>query len=134
MAIELSSVEQLKRGFVISGHTNNDFSGYSVSNAGDVNGDGLADLIVGAYAANSAAGKSYVVFGQTGTTAIELSLVEQDKRGFVINGQTTADNNGFSVSNAGDVNGDGLADLIVGAKGAKGGAGKSYVVFGQTGT
>jgi hypothetical protein len=51
-------------------------SGYSVSSAGDVNGDGLDDLIVGAHQAdltNSAdAGKSYVVFGKANTDAINL--------------------------------------------------------------
>jgi hypothetical protein len=53
-----------------------DESGYSVSSAGDVNGDGLDDLIVGAYQANpssqSNAGKSYVVFGKQDNTAINL--------------------------------------------------------------
>jgi hypothetical protein len=42
-----------------------DYSGCSVSNAGDVNGDGLDDLIVGAYDAKLSAGKSYVIFGKT---------------------------------------------------------------------
>jgi hypothetical protein len=42
----------VKCGFVIKGESENDYSGYSVSNAGDVNGDGLDDLIVGAYLLN----------------------------------------------------------------------------------
>jgi hypothetical protein len=54
-----------------------DHSGYSVSNAGDVNGDGLDDLIIGAYGADpsgkSSAGKSYIVFGKQDTDAINLS-------------------------------------------------------------
>jgi hypothetical protein len=51
-----------QRGFVINGESVRDHSGHSVSSAGDVNGDGLDDLIVGAYFTNSSAGKSYVVF------------------------------------------------------------------------
>jgi hypothetical protein len=54
-------------GFVINGESMGDHSGWSVSSAGDVNGDGLDDLIVGAYQADSSnksnAGKSYIVFG-----------------------------------------------------------------------
>jgi hypothetical protein len=51
-----------------------DSSGWSISNAGDVNGDGLDDLIVGAFAAikNSYTGKSYVIFGKKDNTAINL--------------------------------------------------------------
>jgi hypothetical protein len=81
-----------------------------------------------------------VVFGQTGTTAVDLSAIAAGfsgdvtlygygTGGFVINGQCAYDQSGHSVSSAGDVNGDGLADLIVGSA-----AGRSYVVFGQTGT
>ncbi|MCF7965423.1 MAG: FG-GAP-like repeat-containing protein [Methylobacter tundripaludum] len=141
-AIDLSAVAAGTGGFVINGQYGSDYNGYSVAGAGDVNGDGLADLIVGAHASDpasvSAAGRSYVVFGQTGTTAIDLSAVAAGSGGFVISGQSADDYSGYSVAGAGDVNGDGLADLIVGALGgdpaAGSAAGRSYVVFGKAGT
>jgi hypothetical protein len=60
-------------------------------------------------------GRSFVVFGTADTDVIELSSVTSGTGGFVINGEKAGDNSGFSVSSAGDVNGDGLSDLIVGA-------------------
>ncbi len=124
-------------GFVINGIDQNDYSGWSVSGAGDVNGDGLADLIIGATQADpggdSRAGESYVVFGKANGAAVALADVAAGTGGFVVNGIDVADGSGRSVSGAGDVNGDGLADLIVGAFGADPGgdsyAGESYVVF-----
>jgi hypothetical protein len=71
--------------------------------------------------------------GKTDGTAIDLSAI--DTRGFVINGEMGNDGSGYSVSTAGDVNGDGLDDVIVGANRAdpigRKDAGKSYVVFGK---
>ncbi|MEO1211656.1 MAG: Calx-beta domain-containing protein, partial [Cyanobacteria bacterium J06638_20] len=130
-------------GFAINGVTGNDFSGRSVSGAGDINGDGIDDLIIGAYVAaangNYGAGTSYVVFGrQTGFGAsLNLSALNGNN-GFAINGVITGDRSGRSASGAGDINGDGIDDLIIGASFAdpnrNSDSGASYVVFGrQTG-
>ena len=132
-AVSLSTVANGTGGFVITGQTAGDLIGYIVSAAGDVNGDGLNDVLISAPYVNNATGKSYVVFGKTDTSAVNLSAVANGTGGFVITGQAVGDQSGFSVSGVGDVNGDGLADVLVGAPYAAGYAGKSYVVFGKTG-
>ncbi|QCI79622.1 hypothetical protein E6W36_08955 [Hankyongella ginsenosidimutans] len=96
-------------GFRIIGDAAGNRAGYSVSNAGDVNADGIDDLIVGAFG-NTSAGAAYVIFGRSGGRSnIDLSNLSSAD-GFRIIGRA-----GISVSNAGDVNDDGLADLIVGS-------------------
>ncbi|MDZ7950701.1 hypothetical protein [Nostoc sp. DedQUE09] len=127
-------------GFAINGINAGDFSGYSVSSAGDVNDDSIADLIIGAPSASPNAnlsGQSYVVFGKSTGWSATLNLSDLNgANGFAINGINTGDNSGYSVSSAGDVNDDGIADLIIGAlyadPNSNDDSGQSYVVFGKS--
>ncbi len=125
-------------GFSISGLTNFDLFGTSVASAGDVNGDGFGDIIVGAdgatVGANSAAGESYVIFGKASGFGTSFDLTTLDgTNGFRIQGGAATDHSGRSVASAGDINADGLDDLVIGAYRAGGGGvpGASYVVLGQ---
>jgi hypothetical protein len=128
-------------GYELFGEASNDKFGYSVASAGDVNGDGFDDLIIGAYGADpngvAEAGASYVVFGGGGESVLEISSPELDgSNRFQIIGEATRDFSGFSVASAGDVNGDGFDDLVIGAFGSDQNAdysGVSYVVFGKSG-
>ena len=135
-SLELSFLDG-SNGYVLSGHLANDHAGVSVSGIGDVNGDGIDDVIVGASEADPGgradAGKSYVVFGRTEpmTAALELSALN-GTNGFVLNGIDAGDASGASVSGAGDVNGDGIDDLVIGAPNADRFLGETYVVFGRT--
>ncbi len=123
-------------GFVLNGIDEedrsswSDESGVSVSSAGDVNGDGFDDIIIGAWYADpngrENAGESYVVFGNPGGFAASFDLADLDgSNGFVLNGIWQWDRSGLSVSSAGDVNGDGFDDLIIGAFGAVPSSGRS---------
>ena len=141
--VDLADVAAGNGGFVIHGRNAGDGPGYSVSSAGDLNGDGFDDLIVGAPSSSpgpsrNAAGDSYVVFGHGGAFGpIDLADVANNSGGFVIFGEENLDQSGYSVAAAGDIDGDGFADLLIGAPGGAGPAngralaGDSYVLFGS---
>ena len=141
-------------GFILQGDVGDDRLGWSVSGAGDINGDGLADLIVGAYKGDDGGSKCrgglyhlwesrhrrHAIWhgrdrggGAPGSGYHEPQAAE----GFILQGDAAGDQLGVSVSGAGDINGDGLDDLIVGAPfGDDGGinAGEAYIIYGKAGT
>ena len=122
-------------GFAIDGIAEGDYLS-RVSAAGDVNGDGFDDLIVGAFGAdpngNDYAGTSYVVFGSPEAFPASFNPSGLDgTNGFAINGIAEGDFSGFSVAVPGYFNGDGIDPPIVSAPFADTVAGQSYIVFGS---
>lgn len=101
----------------LTGEGSNNFFGTSVSTAGDVNGDGYDDVVVGAFGNSNSAGRAYIYFGGT-----EMNT-GADK---TVSGEGT-NNFGYSVAAAGDVNGDGYDDVLVGAKGFNSSTGRTYL-------
>ena len=111
-------------------------SGFAVSGAGDVDGDGLHDILIGAPNDDQvaiSAGKTYLMFGSTVQAGGEFDLASADA---VFLGEAEQDWSGVAVSNGGDVDGDGLAELLIGAHSNDGAglsnAGKTYLMFGST--
>ena len=109
---------------LLTGSTRVIVSGAAVSSAGDVNGDGYDDLIIGARGADPNglnSGETHVVYGGAhapgASGVLELSALD-GTNGFTLTGIDPDELSGASVSSAGDVNGDGYDDLIIGARGA----------------
>src|SRR5690349_12631466 len=86
-------------GFQINGVTPGDMSGFSLSSAGDVNGDGFKDIIIGAYGADphgSKSGASYVVFGSASGRGANFELSGLNgTNGFQINGEAANEFSGI---------------------------------------
>ena len=119
-------------GFRLDGAAAFEASGAAVSGAGDVNGDGFDDFLIGARNAKVGdhylVGETYLVFGQgTGFAAgFELSSLD-GSNGLRFDGIHQRGYSGGNLAAAGDINGDGLGDFIIGAPGAA----ESYVIFGR---
>ena len=108
---------------VMTGETNGDLFGISVS-AGDFNGDGCDDIIVGAENNNSSAmqaGKAYIYFGGKNMTNVPS---------LTFTGESANDHFGHLVASAGDLNGDGFSDIFIDSPNNTNNAGKAYIYFG----
>lgn len=114
----------------MTNNTADDRFGSSVSSAGDFNGDGFADVIVGAKFSSElglSAGRAFLYFGGAGSTFDGIADA-------TFSDTSIRDNFGVSVSSVGDMNGDGYSDVIVGAPGndaAGADAGRAYVYLGK---
>jgi Ca2+-binding RTX toxin-like protein len=139
--VDLADVAAGIGGFKILAEGANE-SAFPMGAAGDVNGDGIDDLIVAAYTNDQSgedAGAAYVVFGEeSARETVDLAAIARGEGGFKIVGEDAYDETGDTVVGAGDLNGDGYDDLLVSAAGdAEGGAersGGSFVVFGKADT
>ncbi len=122
-------------GFRIDGAAEFDYAASSVAGAGDLNGDGRADVIVSAEQADQNgrddSGSVYVVFGRRAASRIDLAKLGE--RGLRLDGAAADDLTGWSVSGVGDMNGDKQPDLLLGAQAAsvpeREHSGTAYVAF-----
>ena len=117
--------------------------GSKVSSAGDVNGDGIADILIGGHTADpddkTNAGESYLIFGHKGSWDASMDTRQLDgSNGVVIKGAAEGDASGYAISAAGDIDGDGFGDLIIGAPHAQPDAnaanryqGEGYLLYGK---
>ena len=114
-----------------------DYAGRSVSSAGDVNGDGFDDILIGAYGNDdglTGAGQTYLILGHNNTWQNNINLGNVNSSWW---GEDSVDYSGRSISSAGDVNGDGFDDIIIGADGDEDGgddAGQTYLILGHNGS
>ena len=125
-------------GFRLHGNISSDESGTATNRIGDINNDGIADIIVSAPKASngsaSVAGAVYVVLGQASRSSdVDVGSLNGTNGGFKIGGQV-GDNLGVAVAGAGDMNGDGLNDVVFGAPSKNLGQGEAYTLFGTTGS
>jgi len=97
----------------------------------DVNGDGYPDFLVGSYGASSGAGTAHIYLGSATASTADWNGISPSRRIDLDNPDGANAAFGYTVASAGDVNGDGYADFLVGAYGAGSNAGAAHLYFGS---
>jgi hypothetical protein len=105
--------------------------GFSVASAGDVNGDGYADFLIGANSAGAGAGLAYLYLGSATPSAAAWNATASTQRFDLIGPDGASAYFGSPVVSVGDVNGDGYADFLIGAYRANAGAGAAHLYLGS---
>ncbi len=131
-AVNLSNVAAGVGGFKILGEGKNEHAGSALGVLSDVSGDGKSEILIGASTSEAGgqdSGAAYVVFGKSTTTTVDLQNVASGVGGYRITGQL-GENAGDAIAGLSDINGDGIADILVGASGGN----RAYVVYGKSTT
>jgi hypothetical protein len=117
------------------GEDSDDNTGAKVAGAGDVNGDGYDDILIGGYGDEDGggffAGQTYLILGKADGWAMDTDLANSNAS-FI--GEEVGDESGMALDGAGDINGDGFDDIIIGAMASDGGgstSGQAYIIFGK---
>lgn len=130
--VDLAKVANVSGGYIFTGAAQDD-AGAALANAGDVNGNGHDDILIGAPRSNRAC----VVYGQSGHANVDLAKVRNGVGGFQILGEVAEDLDSISVTGGVDLNRDGVGDFVIGAAGSEVGGANSravQVVWGGSGS
>lgn len=113
--------------YILLGENHQDGFGASIAGLGDIDGDGRGDFVVGAMTYGSYYGKIYVFTSST----LKSGESTADIATYSYQGSGSEDRLGLAVANAGDVDGDGLNDIIAGAQYAESDKGAAYLIYTQ---
>ena len=129
--VSLATVADGVGGFAITGPRYDDF-GSALAGVGDVDGDGYGDFAIGAPATDADAGAVYLVFGSDRGASLSVEAEPDEPEGYAVLRGAAGERLGTSIAAAGDRNGDGFADLLIGAPGDSGSDGRAVLVHGRS--
>jgi len=119
-------------GFTLTGQSPYSKLALVASDAGDFNNDSISDIVMSAWDASTVEGYALIFYGKKGGPADLSTSAITPSDGFKIQGVTSGDQFGSSLSSIQDINGDGITDLLIGAKGYSSNLGALYIIFGRT--